>query len=107
MLKRALNKAANGYDTFNVGPECEFFLFLSTARNPTMITHDKAGYFDLGPVDLGEKAGGTCASPEEMGFEVEQSHHEEAPGQHEIDFKYTDALNAADAIRRSNWWLRL
>ncbi|HOJ80748.1 MAG TPA: type I glutamate--ammonia ligase [Clostridiales bacterium] len=102
VLKRALNKAARmGYDTFNVGPECEFFLFLvDDEGNPTTITHDKAGYFDLGPVDLGEKARrDMCLTLEEMGFEVEQSHHEEAPGQHEIDFKYTDALNAADAIQ--------
>lgn len=102
VLKRALNKAAQmGYDTFNVGPECEFFLFLVDSEgNPTTITHDKAGYFDLGPVDLGEKARrDMCLTLEEMGFEVEQSHHEEAPGQHEIDFKYTDALNAADAIQ--------
>lgn len=102
VLKRALNKAAGmGYDTFNVGPECEFFLFLvDDEGNPTTITHDKAGYFDLGPVDLGEKARrDMCLTLEEMGFEVEQSHHEEAPGQHEIDFKYTDALNAADAIQ--------
>jgi glutamine synthetase len=102
VLKRALEKAARmGYDTFNVGPECEFFLFLvDDEGNPTTITHDKAGYFDLGPVDLGEKARrDMCLTLEEMGFEVEQSHHEEAPGQHEIDFKYTDALNAADAIQ--------
>lgn len=102
VLKRALKKAAQmGYDTFNVGPECEFFLFIvDNEGNPTTITHDKAGYFDLGPVDLGEKARrDMCLTLEEMGFEVEQSHHEEAPGQHEIDFKYTDALNAADAIQ--------
>lgn len=102
VLKRALKKAAQmGYDTFNVGPECEFFLFIvDDEGNPTTITHDKAGYFDLGPVDLGEKARrDMCLTLEEMGFEVEQSHHEEAPGQHEIDFKYTDALNAADAIQ--------
>ncbi len=101
VLKRALKKAANmGYDTLNVGPECEFFLFLTDSEGkPTTITHDKAGYFDLGPVDLGENARrDMCLSLEEMGFEVEASHHEEAPGQHEIDFKYADALTAADAI---------
>ena len=101
VLKRALKKAANmGYDTLNVGPECEFFLFLTDNEGkPTTITHDKAGYFDLGPVDLGENARrDMCLSLEEMGFEVEASHHEEAPGQHEIDFKYADALTAADAI---------
>ncbi len=102
VLKKALGKAEQmGYDTFNVGPECEFFLFLTDSEgNPTTITHDNAGYFDLGPVDLGENARrDMCLALEDMGFEVEQSHHEEAPGQHEIDFKYTDALNAADAIQ--------
>lgn len=101
VLKKALEKAEKmGYDAFNVGPECEFFLFLTDSEgNPTTITHDHAGYFDLGPVDLGENARrDMCLALEEMGFEVEASHHEVAPGQHEIDFKYTDALTAADAI---------
>lgn len=101
ILKRALEKATKmGYDTFNVGPECEFFLFLTDSEgNPTTITHDNAGYFDLGPVDLGENARrDMCLALEEMGFEIEASHHEVAPGQHEIDFKYNDALTTADAI---------
>ena len=101
ILRRALERASKmGYDTFNVGPECEFFLFLTDSEgNPTTITHDNAGYFDLGPVDLGENARrDMCLALEEMGFEVEASHHEVAPGQHEIDFKYNDALTAADAI---------
>jgi len=101
ILKRALKKAEElGYDKINVGPECEFFLFLTDADGyPTTKTHDNAGYFDLGPVDLGENARrDMCMALEEMGFEVEASHHEVAPGQHEIDFKYSDALNAADCI---------
>lgn len=101
ILKKALKKANDmGFDTFNVGPECEFFLFLTDNEgNPTTITHDNAGYFDLGPVDLGENARrDICLVLEEMGFEIEASHHEVAPGQHEIDFKYKDALNAADSI---------
>ena len=101
VLRKTIEKAAKmGFDTFNVGPECEFFLFLTDSEgNPTTITHDNAGYFDLGPVDLGENARrDMCLALEEMGFEVEASHHEVAPGQHEIDFKYTDALTAADAI---------
>ncbi|MCX7709769.1 MAG: type I glutamate--ammonia ligase [Clostridia bacterium] len=101
ILKRALKKANDmGYETFNVGPECEFFLFLTDNEgNPTTITHDNAGYFDLGPVDLGENARrDMCLALEEMGFEIEASHHEVAPGQHEIDFKYSDALTTADAI---------
>lgn len=101
ILKKMLDKAVSmGYDTFNVGPECEFFLFLTDNEgNPTTITHDNAGYFDLGPVDLGENARrDMCLALEEMGFEIEASHHEVAPGQHEIDFKYNDALTTADAI---------
>ena len=101
VLKKVIKKAVNmGFDTFNVGPECEFFLFLTDNEgNPTTITHDNAGYFDLGPVDLGENARrDMCLALEEMGFEIEASHHEVAPGQHEIDFKYNDALTTADAI---------
>lgn len=101
VLKKALKRATDmGYDFFNVGPECEFFLFLTDSEgNPTTITHDNGGYFDLGPVDLGENARrDMCMALEEMGFEIEASHHEVAPGQHEIDFKYGDALTTADAI---------
>jgi len=101
VLKKVIAKAnAMGYDSFNVGPECEFFLFLTDSEgNPTTITHDNAGYFDLGPIDLGENARRDISMVlDEMGFEIEASHHEVAPGQHEIDFKYTDALTAADAI---------
>jgi glutamine synthetase len=101
VLTKVLKKAETmGYDTFNVGPECEFFLFLKNGDgSPTTITHDNASYFDLGPVDLGENARrDMCLALQEMGFEIEQSHHEVAPGQHEIDFKYNDALTTADAI---------
>ncbi|OPZ89246.1 MAG: Glutamine synthetase [Firmicutes bacterium ADurb.Bin419] len=101
VLKRALKKANDmGYDIFNVGPECEFFLFLTDSEGkPTTVTHDNAGYFDLGPVDLGENARrDMCLVLDEMGFEIEASHHEVAPGQHEIDFKYGDALSTADNI---------
>jgi glutamine synthetase len=101
VLKKVLKKAETmGFDTFNVGPECEFFLFLKNGDgSPTTITHDNASYFDLGPVDLGENARrDMCLALQEMGFEIEQSHHEVAPGQHEIDFKYNDALTTADAI---------
>ncbi|MDP4180769.1 MAG: type I glutamate--ammonia ligase [Bacillota bacterium] len=101
ILKRAIKKATDmGFDQFNVGPECEFFLFLTDNQgNPTTVAHDNAGYFDLGPVDLGENARrDMCLVLEEMGFEVEASHHEVAPGQHEIDFKYGEALATADNI---------
>ena len=101
VLKRVLDKAAAmGYSSFNVGPECEFFLFQTDDEGkPTTKTNDNAGYFDLGPLDHGE---GTrreiCLALEDMGFEIEASHHEVAAGQHEIDFKYSEALRAADNI---------
>lgn len=88
-----------GY-TFDVGPECEFFLFHTDDNgNPTTLSHEKAGYFDLGPIDLGENARRDMVlNLESMGFEVESSHHEVAPAQHEIDFKYDNALVTADNI---------
>ena len=100
VLKNVLDKAAKLGYTFNVGPECEFFLFDTDEHgHPTTQTSDEAGYFDLGPLDHGE---GTrreiCIALEAMGFEIEASHHEVAAGQHEIDFKYADALTAADNI---------
>src|SRR5665647_3344856 len=101
VLRKALERAVDmGYDKFNVGPECEFFLFhTDNEGKPTTITHDNAGYFDLGPVDHGENARRDMVLMlEEMGFEIEASHHEVAPGQHEIDFKYGDALGTADNI---------
>jgi glutamine synthetase len=99
-LKRALTEALELGFTLNVGPEAEFFMFLTDAEGkPTTITHDKAGYFDLTPVDLGENARRDMVlTLEELGFEIEASHHEVAPGQHEIDFKYDEALNIADKI---------
>lgn len=100
VLKKALAEASQmGYE-MSVGPECEFFLFLTDAEGkPTLNTHDKAGYFDLAPVDLGEDARrDMCLTLQQMGFEIEASHHEGAPGQHEIDFKYDDALMTADKI---------
>ena len=98
VLRRALKRAADlGYD-FNVGPECEFFLFNTDEfGHPTTITHDTAGYFDLGPADLGESCRrDICLALEDMGFEIEASHHEVAYAQHEIDFRYSEALSAAD-----------
>ena len=100
ILKKAINKAeAMGY-TMNVGPECEFFLFeVDNDGNPTLKTNDKGSYFDLGPIDLGENARRDMTlALEDMGFEIETSHHEVAAGQNEIDFKYADALVTADNI---------
>ena len=100
VLKKVLDEAASMGYTMNVGPECEFFLFYTDADgNPTTITHDEGGYFDLAPIDKGEDARrDICLTLEEMGFEIEASHHEVAEGQHEIDFKYNDALTTADNI---------
>ncbi len=99
-LKRVLKEAKEMGYQFDVGPECEFFLYHTDDNGqPTTITHEKAGYFDLGPVDLGENARRDMVlTLETMGFEIESSHHEVAPAQHEIDFKYDDALKAADNI---------
>ena len=100
VLKRALARAGELGLTFNVGPELEFFLFQTDEDgNPTTKTSDEAGYFDLGPLDHGESTRREiCLCLEEMGFEIEARHHEVAAGQHEIDFKYTEALQAADNI---------
>ena len=100
ILKKVIEEAKKMGYTFFVGPECEFFLFHTDDNgNPTTISHEKAGYFDLGPIDLGENARRDMVlNLESMGFEVEASHHEVAPAQHEIDFKYADALTTADNI---------
>ena len=101
VLKRVLKKANDmGYEAFNVGPEPEFFLFKTDEEGrPTTKTNDEAGYFDLGPLDHGESTRREiCLALEKMGYEIEASHHEVAPGQHEIDFKYSDALQCADKI---------
>ncbi len=92
ILKRQIEEAKNLGYTFNVGPECEFFLFHQDENGqPTTLSHEKAGYFDLGPVDLGENARRDMVlTLEDMGYEIEASHHEVAPAQHEIDFKYDE-----------------
>lgn len=100
ILKKVVAEAKEmGYE-FEVGPECEFFLFHTDEDGlPTTISHEHAGYFDLGPLDLGENARRDMVlTLEEMGFEIESSHHEVAPAQHEIDFKYDKALATADNI---------
>ena len=101
VLRRVLKRAEDmGFDTFNIGPELEFFLFETDENgHATTVTRDEAGYFDLGPLDHGESTRREiCMNLEEMGFEIEASHHEVAEGQHEIDFKYADALHTADNI---------
>lgn len=102
VLKRVLEDAKSmGFTTLKVGPEPEFFLFKNDEfGNPTLDVNDHGGYFDLAPLDLGENCRRDIVlTLEKMGFEIEASHHEVAPGQHEIDFKYTDAITAADNIQ--------
>ena len=108
VLKRATKRAEEMGYKMNVGSECEFFLFHTDNEGvPTTITHDKAGYFDLTPVDLGENARRDMVlNLEKMGFEVEASHHELAPGQHEIGFKYGEAIFTADAIMTFKYVVR-
>ncbi len=100
ILKRAVERANSmGYE-FYVGPECEFFLYhMDNEGQPTNTTTEKAGYFEISPVDFGENARRDMVlTLEEMGFEVLASYHEKAPAQHEIDFRYDKALNTADNI---------
>lgn len=101
-LRRVLKEMEElGFTNFNLGPEPEFFLFkLDQNGEPTLELNDQGGYFDLAPTDLGENCRRDIVLElEEMGFEIEASHHEVAPGQHEIDFKYADALTACDQIQ--------
>ncbi|HWJ78591.1 MAG TPA: type I glutamate--ammonia ligase [Niallia sp.] len=101
-LRRILKEMSDlGFTDFNVGPEPEFFLFkLDENKQPTLELNDNGGYFDLAPTDLGENCRRDIVLElEEMGFEIEASHHEVAPGQHEIDFKYADAITACDQIQ--------
>ncbi|CAN5527302.1 type I glutamate--ammonia ligase [soil metagenome] len=101
VLRRVIEKAQGmGFSALNAGPEAEFFLFeMGPNRFPSLTTHDSAGYFDLAPMDRAEPARRDIVNYlGQMGFEVEAAHHEVAIGQHEIDFKYADALTTADNI---------
>src|SRR5205814_6642989 len=90
--------ASKGFSMM-AGPEAEFFLFQTKDRIATTETHDAASYFDLTPVDLGEDVRREIVlALEQMGFHVEAAHHEVAPGQHEIDFRYDDVLTTADNV---------
>lgn len=100
VLKKAIGHAGELGYRFDVGPECEFFLFNQDEDGqPTTDSTERAGYFDLGPVDFGENARRDMVlTLEDMGYEIEASHHEVAPAQHEIDFRYDESLKAADNI---------
>ncbi len=99
-LKRVLEETKKLGFTFNVGPELEFFLFEKNADGSiSPNTHDKGGYYDLGPDDQGEIVRSEIVDAlDRLGFHMEADHHEVAQGQHEIDFKYADALTQADNV---------
>lgn len=99
ILKRALEEAEKMKYTFNTGPELEFFLFKMVDGKPTTLFQDLGGYFDLAPTDLAEDVRRDIIfALTQMGFEIEASHHEVAESQHEIDFKYSYALDTADKV---------
>ncbi|MEO7966324.1 MAG: type I glutamate--ammonia ligase [Gemmatimonadaceae bacterium] len=100
VLKRQIDKASSMGFVMNAGMEAEFFMFKTgVAGEPSTVTNDVGSYFDMAPADLGEDARRAIVSTlEQMGFEVEAAHHEVAHGQHEIDFRYADALTTADNI---------
>lgn len=100
VLKKVIEDAKKEGYTFKVASENEFFLFHTDDNgNATNVSHEKAGYLDVGPADFGENTRRDIVlTLEEMGFEIESSHHEKAPAQHEIDFAEGESLSAADSI---------
>jgi glutamine synthetase len=100
LLKKAVSDAAEAGLTFYFGAEQEFYLFELDEKNmPTKIPYDNAGYMDIAPEDKGENVRREiCLTLEQMGIRPESSHHEEGPGQNEIDFRYAEALAAADNV---------
>lgn len=100
ILENVAGKAQEEGYTCYIDPECEFFLFHTDDNgNPTTVTHEQAGYLDISPLDLGENARRDMVlTLEDMGMEVESSHHEAAPAQHEIDFRYGEIRKIADCI---------
>lgn len=100
ILENVADKAQEEGYTCYIDPECEFFLFHTDDNgNPTTVTHEQAGYLDISPLDLGENARRDMVlTLEDMGMEVESSHHEAAPAQHEIDFRYGEIRKIADCI---------
>ena len=100
LLKKAVSDAAEAGYTFYFGAEQEFYLFeLDEKNQPTKTPYDRAGYMDIAPEDKGENVRREiCLTLEQMGIRPESSHHEEGPGQNEIDFRYAEALTAADNV---------
>ena len=108
ILEQVVKKAKDKGYTFVVNPECEFFLFHTDENGvPTTITHENAGYLDVGPMDLGENARRDMVLMlQELGFEIEASHHEKAPAQHEISFSEGEAFETADDIMTFKFAIR-
>lgn len=99
VLERVMGKAENHGFTFNTGPECEFFLFKKDGEKSTLIPNDSAGYFDLSHRDLAEGVRADISlALEEVGIQLHTSHHEVSDGQHEINFKYDDAITTAENV---------
>lgn len=105
LLQQAVKRAKRSGLTCKIGTECEFYLFEADEKGkPSRIPHDQAGYLDIAPLDKGENIRRQiCLSLEEMGIQPESSHHESGPGQNEIDFRYSDALEAADNLVTFQW----
>jgi glutamine synthetase len=106
VLKEQLKKMRElGFKRFNIGLEPEFFLFERDAKGkPTLTPQDTGGYFDLAPVDMAEQARRDIVFElQKIGFEIEASHHEVAPGQHEINFEFDDAVEACDRLQLFKW----
>ena len=108
ILKQAVSKAKEAGYSMIVDPECEFFLFHTDENGlPTTMSHEIAEYMDVGPADFGENARRDIVLMlEDMGFDIESSHHEYAPAQHEIDFKEEDAFSMADSIQTFKFAVR-
>lgn len=108
LLKKVLERAESMGYSLKVNAECEFFLFHTDDNGiPTTVTHERAGYLDLSPVDLGENARRDMVlTLEEMGYDIESSSHKIAPGQHEIEFIMEDVLNTADKIMTAKTAIR-
>lgn len=100
ILRQAIDRAEKMGFTFQIGAECEFYLFrLDENGNATKQPYDQASYMDVGPLDKGENVRREiCLTLEEMGFYPETSHHEQGPGQNEIDFRYDETMEAADSL---------
>lgn len=109
ILSQVAEKAGEDGYTCYIDPECEFFLFHTDDNGiPTTVTHEQAGYMDISPLDLGENARRDMVlTLENMGFDVESSHHETAPAQHEIDFRYDEIRKMADCIMTFKMAIRI